>query len=405
MKRIANKSDVWNLIQKGELIRLHLDTETTSLERDFAQITAYGDAVGDIAGNFIDSMELFVKRPDRYLSSPQASLVTRTSPEELDDPSRLPHRIAMGKIAQRVSGAAKMIMNLDLPESNVKFKTIRRIGSEKYEKAFSETVLKYPLKDEHGKITNDVRYHPDRHIVAYRFSDDPKSPYYESIENNYYVDDADGSKWKMVEPRISVRGYRIKWADMYWLRSNLVRAGFHPANIFFTHSKATITNKQQAKNFAVDTYSVVQAVHQFGPQGEEGLKIGQRTDARTGLDVPTAKLEKVMAENTRAENKQRGIRQGVLMPNGSFYNAASAHRSPAYDSMADFSIYNYCADIAPKIVRAMSRNCAVICLVLIPPNHIHQYLLCHVTRSRMRPHRMLWPFWGLTISLGNCARS
>ena len=207
--------------------------------------------------------------------------------------------------------------------------------------------------DDNGKTVCDVRYHPDRHVVAYRFSDDPASPYYESIENNYYVDKSDNSKWKMVQPRISVRGYRIKWADMYWLRANLVRAGFHPANIFFTHSKATITNKQQPKNFAVDTYSVVQAVNQFGPQGEEGLKIGMRKDARTGLDVPTAKLEKVMAENTRAENKQRGIRQGVLMPDGSRYNAASAHRSPAYDSMADFSIYNYCADIAPKIVKAM----------------------------------------------------
>lgn len=353
MKRIARKGDVWNQIQKGELIRLHLDTETTALERDFAQLTAYGDAVGDVAGNFIDSLELLVKRPDRYLPSPQSSLVTRTSPEELDDESRLPHRLAMGQIAQRVSGAARMIMNLDLPETEVKFKTVRRIGADTYEKDFFETVIDYPLKDDNGNVVHDVRYHPDRNIVAYRFSDDPTSPYYENISNNYYVDEKDGSKWKMVEPRISVRGYRMKWADVYWLRANLVRAGYHPANIFFTHSKATITNKQQAKNYATDTYSVVQAVHLFGPQGEEGLKVGSRKDPRTGLAVPTAKLEKVMEENTRTENKQRGVRAGVLMPDGTVYNAASAHRSPAYDAKADFAIYNYCSDIAPSIVRTM----------------------------------------------------
>ena len=353
MKRIARKSDVWNMIQKGELVRLHLDTETTALERDFAQITAYGDAVGDIAGNFIDSMEMLVKRPDRFLPSPQASLVTRTSPEELDDESRVPHRVAMGKIAERVHFASRMIVDLDLPEKAVKFKTIRRAGADTYEKNYNEEILEYPLKDDAGNTVHDVRYHPERHMVAYRFSDDPKSPYYENVTNNYYVDEADGSKWKMVEPRICVRGYRIKWADMYWLRANLVRAGYHPSNIFFTHSKATISNKQQPKNFAVDTYSVVQAVNLFGPQGEEGLKIGKRTDSRTGLEVPTAKLEKVMEENTRPENKQRGVRQGVLMPDGSRYNAASAHRSPAYDAKADFSVYNYCMDIAPHITHAM----------------------------------------------------
>ena len=353
MKRIARKSDVWNLIQKGALIRLHLDKETTALERDFAQITAYGDAVGDVAGNFIDSMEMLVRRPDRYLQTPQAALVTRTPPDELDDETRVPHRIAMGKIAERIHFASKMIVDLDLPEKTVKFRTIRRAGADLYEKYHNEDILEYPLKDDNGKTVYDVRYHPERHIVAYRFSDDPKSPYYENIQNNYYVDETDGSKWKMVEPRICVRGYRIKWADLYWLRSNLVRAGYHSANIFFSHSKATISNKQQPKNFAIDTYSVVQAVNLFGPQGEDGLKIGKRIDSRTGLEVPTAKLEKVMEENTRTENKQRGIRQGVLMPDGSRYNAASAHRSPAYDAMADFSIYNYCVDVAPQITKAM----------------------------------------------------
>ncbi len=354
VKRIAQKRHMWKAnIQKGILIRLHGDTEGTGLERDFSQMTAWGDAVGDIAGNFIDSMEMFIKRPDRYLPSPQSSLVTRTSPDELDDPSRVPHRIAMGKMAERVNFVSRMIVDLDLPEKIVSFKTVRRAGEDTYFKEYGETVLEYPLQDDDGNVVYDVRYHPDRHMIAYRFSEDPKSPYYENIQNNYYIDEADGSKWRMVEPRIRFRGYRIKWADQYWMRANLVRGGYHPSNVFFTHSKATISNKQQPKNFATDTYSVVQAVRLFGPEGEDGLKMGVRRDAKTGLDVPTAKLDKVMEANTRPESKQRGVRPGVMMPDGSRYNAASAHRSPAYDAKADFAIYNYCMDIAPDIVMAM----------------------------------------------------
>lgn len=354
VKRIASKKHMWKAnIQKGILIRLHGDTEGTGLERDFSQMTAWGDAVGDIAGNYIDSMEMFIRRPDRYLPSPQSSLVTRTSPAELDDESREPHRIAMGKMAERVATVHKMIMKLDLPEKEIRFSTVRRAGEDKYFKPYEESILEYPLLDDDGKVVYDVRYHPARNMIAYRFSEDPKSPYYENIQNNYYIDEEDGSKWRMVEPRIRFRGYRIKWADQYWMRANLVRGGYHPSNIFFTHSKAVITNKQQPKNFATDTYSVVQAVKLFGPEGEEGLKLGTRRDAKTGLDIPTAKLDKVMEANTRPENLQRGVRPGVMMPDGSRYNAASAHRSPAYDAQADFAIYNYCMDIAPDIVTAM----------------------------------------------------
>lgn len=353
MKRIARKSDVWQtFVQKGMLIRLHVDTEGTALERDFSQITAYGDASGDIAGNYIDSMELFVKKPDRYLPSLQASLVTRTSPEDNDDPSRLVHREAMGRIVNRIDGAPGLIMNLGLPEKDVSFSTIRKIGEDIYEKEFTETVLQYPLLDDQGKTVYDVRYHPERRMVAYRFDDNPASPYYENIENGYYVDEDDGSKWKLVDERVAVRGYRLKWADLYWVRANMVRAGYHPSNTFFTHARATVTSKQSVKNYAFDDYSVALAVNLFGPQGEDGLKMGTRRDPRTGDIVSTAKLEKIMEANTRYESTARGVRRGITMAHdGTLYDANFGHNSPKYDAIADFSAYNYCQEIAPDIVK------------------------------------------------------
>ena len=77
MKNIARKSDVWHLVTSGILVQHHFDFEAFGLKTDFAQIMSYGDATGDIAGNLIDSTELDVKRPDRYIPSPQALLVTK----------------------------------------------------------------------------------------------------------------------------------------------------------------------------------------------------------------------------------------------------------------------------------------------------------------------------------------
>lgn len=416
-QRVANKKDVWHLVQRGELTQLHFDFEGYGLNTKFAQIMSYGDAVGDLAGNFAGSDELHVKRPDRYVPGPQALTVTRTSPHDLDEEGRLPHRVAMAKIAKRFEDNLLAAARFGVREESRDIQTVRKYGEDVYPKDHSEPVIHYPLfdpdrkmeinaqgeivtdppgmlklnrkgevvigpeekvvtipkkvgtkwdaqekrevpvyeykpmKPSDGAITFDVRIHPRRNMIAYRFEDDTRSPYYENIENNYYRDGGEG-KWKFSDPRLLISGYRIKWYDIPLLRSNLVRAGFHPSNIFFTHSKATISSKQKPKNFSVDGYSVAVNTHLFGPQGEHGLKIGSRTDSRTGENVPSAKLELIMAANTRYENKARGVRAGVFMPDdGSAYDGRKGHKSPAYDAKASFAAYNYCREIAPDIVR------------------------------------------------------
>jgi hypothetical protein len=353
--KVAKKSDVWHLVKRGMLMQLHFDFETFGLDRDFAQIMSYGDALGDIAGNFVDSEEIQVKRPDRYLADPHALAVTRTDPTELDEEGRDPHPIAMGKIAQRFERGAHMLDRLNLDEKAIHFTTVRKTGEDLHKKSFDEFVLEYPLQDEDGNQLNDVRYHPDRQMISYRFEDDPASPYYENVENNYYVDE-DGSKWKFVEPRLEVSGFRIQAADMGWMRANLVKAGFHSSNIFFTHSRSTITNKQKPKNFAVDAYNLALATHAFGPQGEDGLKLGKRIDNRTGQEVASATLTRLMEANTRYVNEQRGVQEGVRMPDGSLYKQDKAHRSPAYDAQASFALANYCRTLAPEIVRDLEKQ-------------------------------------------------
>jgi len=353
MNKIGSKKDLWHLVKQGILVQLHFDLETTALERDFAQITAYGDAAGDIAGNFLDSEEIEVRRPDRYLVTPQAAIITRTGMDELDDPGRVPHPDAMARIAQRFEHGPKILLKMGLPEREIEFETVRVYGDVEYPKERKETIVEYPMKDDKGNTVCDVRYHPKENKIAYRYDDDPSSPYFDNIENGFYRD-PDGSKWKFVEPRVLVSGYRVRWADMFWLRTNLVRAGFHSSNTFFTHARSSITSKQKPKNFVVDTYTAVINTHLFGPEGEEGLKLDKRVDPQTGEDVITAKLEKVMTANTRYENEQRGEREGIRMPDDdSLYDKRKGHKSPAYDAKASLAAYNYSRTIAPDVIREL----------------------------------------------------
>ncbi|HEY8190586.1 MAG TPA: hypothetical protein VIF12_07860, partial [Micavibrio sp.] len=348
-KTVGNKKDLWHLITRGMLVQLHLDLETTGLEREFAQITAYGDALGDIAGNFINSEEMKVKVPERYLVTTEAIAVVREGIEDLRNPDRMEHTEAMSRIAQRFTTAPQALRALGLPEREIEYSVIR--PRKKNAVLRKETIIEYPLMDDDGKEVNHVRYHVESNKISYRFDSDHKSPYYDNVSNDYYKD-TDGSKWKLVKARVLNSGYRTKWADLPWLRTNLVRSGFHPRNIFFTHTKSATTSKQAPKNYAVDTYSTVLNTHLFGPAGEEGLKLGRKPGVN-GNDGPvSAKLEILMKANTRHENAARGVRAGVFMPDdGSIYNETKAHNSPAYDAKASFAIYNYCRRIAPGIVR------------------------------------------------------
>ncbi len=416
--RVARKDQVWHLVQRGIITQLHFDFEAYGLNTRFAQIMAYGDALGDIAGNYLGSEEIHVKRPERYLPNPAALAVTRTSFAELEKEDRLDHRSAMAKIAHRFENVPGGAAAAGIEEKGSRgIHTVRKIGKDLYKKEHAWETVHIPLFDpqgrmeldkdgniatdppgllslgekgeiligpdkqlvtipvkkegrgasgsindvyeyrpmtlEDGAIRFDVRYHPDKGYLAYRFDETPDSPYYENIENGYYEDDRDHSKWKTTKPRLLVNGYRIKWYDIAVLRTNLVRAGFHPSNIFFTGSKATISDKELPKNFSVDTYSAAMNTHLLGPQGEEGLKLSDRIDPRTGEEVPSAKLELLMAENDRYANTQRQLRSGVRMPDGARYDARKGHKSPAYDSQACFALYNYCRQLSPDTIRSL----------------------------------------------------
>lgn len=352
--RIANKGDVWHLVQRGQLVQQHFDLEASGLNKQFDQVYSYGDAIGDIAGNLIDWTEFHIQRPERNFPTVESLLVTRTDIDEIDkEEGRVPHRVGMARIADRFENAGMMIQNLKgLREvEGHEFRTARKVGEQIYYKEYTETILEYPMRGDDGEIHYDVRIHPERNMYAYRVDENPESDYYENVENNYYVDE-DGSKWKLTEPSTIVSGYRIKWYDIQLLRYNMLRAGLHPSNSFFAFSQATLTNKQHRKNTAVDTYSVIAQTFLQDAGGEGGLQIGKTINRETGETASSRKLELILGNNTRYKNTIRNVPEGMFMPhNRAIYDHLRAHKSPAYDALASFAAYNYSRDLNPNVVK------------------------------------------------------
>lgn len=259
-------------------------------------------------------------------------------------------------IAARFEDAAMMVSHLDLEEEFVEFDTARKKGGDYYFTSHAEKVLHYPLEDENGNIVNDVRIHPESNKIAYRVQDDPDQDYYANIDNNFYIDQSDGSKWYFVKPAAIKSGYRINWYDNAVLRTNLVRAGYHPKDTFFINSKGRITSKEISKSLCVDTYNSVVNTYVFGPQGEGGLQIGSRLDVETREKVTSLRLEDTMVANTRYENKTRGVKSGIFMPDGSVYDPNKAHQSPRYDSQGSFQMYNFNRALAPDVAKSLEQQ-------------------------------------------------
>lgn len=356
--KIADKSQVWHLVTRGDILWVHFDLETGGLSKAFSPITGFGHAVSDYSENYIGDGELLPRRPERLLPSPYSYFVTHTAPETLDDKNRISLRQAVCEIVDLIENLPKRIMELDYKKRKASFSVIRKHHPPMPK---TELVMEYPLRDEKGRIVVDVRYHPEQNRIAYRFDDNPKNgsednPYYENVENNFYIDKSDGSKWKLVDASLTLRGYRIATADIPWLRANMIMTGYHPKNTFLATSRHT-SNKQYGKNRAIDTYWTTVLAGLAGKQGEEGIKFGQRIDSRTGETVVSARLSDVMQMMTRREDKLRGIAGGVRMANNqSLYEHNKAHNATV-DAIASLSLEQDIRRNSPNIVKATELQC------------------------------------------------
>ncbi len=371
-RRVAYKSTVWDRVVRGELMSLTLDLETSGLGRSgvpyktpaSAFITEYGDCLTDLSGNYLNSSQIFPKRPERLLFEPAAAILQRVQemgPELFDGDERLPYWQAMAAIVWRMEQAAyayeEMAKALGDEKKVVAFSDINKAFKPDEnglkQKDATEEVYEIPLKLDNGEVVYDVRYHPDRRKVAYRFTRDGQdwlNKEYRGEDNLYYQDKNDGSLWKWVDAGVCYEGYNLKSYDIPVFRTNLYRAGFSSANTTMMYSRATPLAKQRKKPHVVDVRDIARMVMMYGSQREDDLKIGRLVDPVTGEIRPSEALGAYLEENSRQGSAVRLMKAGPFMPDdGSYFDPKQAHGA-MFDALATKALENFCMDHNPWLV-------------------------------------------------------
>lgn len=279
---IARKSDIRHKVEMGILFDAYYDTETTDLDKRFAEITQFGGAITDLAGNILHHVNLRAKVSSYTVISPFAWLVQRMRLEDLDHGD--PRSIFMGKIKRFFENASQLYR---APFSERFLESCQK-GVFKNPDGKEEGYYSYPVTEDDGAIDWDyIRIH-------------------ENLKKFYFKDES--GKWQKRDIKSLSIGYNNINADDQWLWTQAFMSGFE--NIFITHLPR---NGQ----YRLDALRVVEALYGLGGAGENGLKVPLKATGVAEKGIPSLSLGKVLAENTRTRSDMRGITDGVELEDGS----------------------------------------------------------------------------------------
>lgn len=367
---IRLKRHAWANVTRGAIMRMALDLETSGLSQrsgvpyatpNYAFITGYGSVLGDL--NFRPLRRTLIKprRPPWKLPEPIALMKQRyngrmMSPEDLDDPALPDYFAAMGGILWDIEQAPlaygafedpQRIVTFD--EYDTRFKENRK--KEDYEKGrrlnISESVIPIPLLDDRGNVCYDVRYHPSRQRVSYRFDKiDSDSRYYNTWTNLVYQDKEDGSWWRWVNPSFDSLIHNAKF-DLGELRANLMAAGCPAEDAVLLYAPAAPTSKRNAKNHVIDTMYKFMAAALYGEQTEDGFQFGELID-EAGCIRQSVSLPLVLDSNARQPNRLRMVNGGIFLPDDSKPDSALAHGADD-DAWATFAADRFVTFAEPEI--------------------------------------------------------
>lgn len=332
-------------LKRGKLMRLTFDLETMA---DY--ISEYGDCGCDFAGNYLNSAQIFPRRPEWGMIEVVSPIIQRLKggPFDYDSPERMPYHEAVAQMAFRIeqfifaySGFNDPTRYINFRDHNAQF----RHGV----KDDADIVIDIPLRESQAPdapIVNDVRYHPLRQRMSYAFDLDPASRYYEAHDNLYYQDDDDKRLYKWVTPRLSLRTQNGGRFDIPRMRTNLHRIGFDPRDTTFLYARGTPSSKQRLKNDHMDVRDLIYWVAQYGSHREDAIRLGKLIDPRTGKLRATEALSEIMGANTRFANVVRFYNAGAFMPlDHAMYDPALAHGA-VHDAMATAAAENLARAVA-----------------------------------------------------------
>lgn len=289
-KRVARKSDIRHKVEMGILFDAYYDTETTDLDKRFAEITQFGGVITDLAGNILHHVDLRAKVTPYTVISPFAWLVQRMRLEDLDRGD--PRPIFMGKVKRFFEDASQLH---HAPFSEIFLESCRK-GVFKNPDGKEEGYYSYPVEGDTGAIDWDyIRIH--------------------ECLTKFYFKDGNG-KWQKRDIKALSIGYNNINADDQWLWTQGFMAGLE--NIFITHLPK---NGQ----FRLDALRVVEALYGLGGSGENGLKVPVRSTGKNIGGAPSLSLGKVLAENTRNRSDIRGITDGIELEDGSQVDLSQLH--------------------------------------------------------------------------------
>ena len=403
--------DIEHRVKNGQILDLVYDYEATDLNTMFCAPTQFCGKIKTIDGRIIDELKLDIQVPEDVVISPQAALVTQSRPEALySAEGRVPPHIAAGKImlffrnpyralwdqlentATHDTGAEEEVRVYTITSPNGKKKAELRLhqGGKSISCRYPDKVdnlcdmmehindkhllapaIARVLKIEEKNIFDIGNQKIDRDIIEPKirafdgnidaFMDAMKKemgpdypPEMHQIPNvdrlpdgtNTYRD-PDGKRWKKMESPAMTKGHNIKRYDDRLQWSFLHRQ--MSDEIFLTHTK-------KHHRFRVDTLDVAKLVALLDQGGEKGFKVGTKIDARTGKPYKSFTLSSLMEANTREANFERGIDEGVRMPDGSKYDRKLAHADAGYDVDATMSLEAYLRTRVPDVVRLMEIN-------------------------------------------------
>ncbi len=319
--KLARKSDIAHKVEKGILFDAYYDTETTDLDKRFAEITQFGGVITDLAGNILHTADYRGKPSPYAVVSPFAWVIQRLNEERLAEGD--PQYILAGRIMRFFRYASNLH---EAPFSDTLLRACR-VGTYKAPDGNAHRYYAYPVLDDAGKVDwNYIRIH-------------------ENLKKFYYFD-AQSGQWIKRNISAMAIGYNNVNADDQWLWTLLHMAGAE--NVFVTHLA-------QMGKFRLDALRVVEAAYAAGPKGEQGIMPAYKIDPLTGRKTLSFSQGDILKANTHIDSDLRHILEGVTLPDGSFPDIEQLHGA-FRDAVALAGMMQYMRRQVPDILRQMERN-------------------------------------------------
>lgn len=320
-KLLVRKSDIEHKVRMGVLFDIYYDTETSDLNKRFANITQFGGAITDLAGNILHTVDLRAKVSPYTVFSPYAWIVQRMRLHDLNRGDERP--IFMGKVLRFFQHINKLDQSPFIDD----FLKGCTKGFFKNDAGRTEEYYSYPVLNDDGTIDNDfIRIHSN-------------------LKKFYFKDPLNG-QWVRRDIKSFTIGYNNVNADDQWLWTAAHMAGFE--NIFITHLS-------KFGKYRLDALRVVEAVVVAGKSGANSLRALRKKDPRTGEDILSFSQGSIIKANTSIGSEIRNVADGITLNDGSQIDLSQLHGALA-DSISLVGLMRYIRNHHPNVLRQMEEN-------------------------------------------------